>query len=150
MHASGSRRIRAKPAEVWAELCNPGTLRVCIPSCTELTGSLADGFDFVVSRKLSVINIALRGHISISSVDPLNRLSVEIKASAGLAGSFQGKATLILTSRPHATDIGFDASSQLSGWKSVLPTRKLDAVFKRGVDQFFLNFKAELESLDAD
>jgi uncharacterized protein len=68
MQLSDFREIKADPATVWAAILNPDVLKECVPGCESMSGSVADGFEAVVTQKVGPVKATFKGAVSFSDI----------------------------------------------------------------------------------
>ena len=149
MDAKGNRRIRARKEVVLARLGDAATLAECIPKCKSLTGTMADGFDFVISHKMGLFNATFRGRILFTELTPGTRYQLVVNGSGGLAGSVTVTATVEMEQMPKATLLAYTAQCDLRGWKSMLGGAKMETLFTEAIKRFFDRLTLRTEQGDA-
>lgn len=145
MQMSDSREIKASPATVWAAILNPEVLKECIPGCTEVTGSPAEGFEAVVTQKIGPVKATFKGAVSLSDVVEGRKVTLNGEGKGGPAGFAKGGATVTLDPIPGGTKLTYDVDASVGGKLAQLGSRIIDGVAKKMADEFFTRFQAAVE-----
>ena len=150
MQMSDTRRIDAPPAAVFAALTDPEVLKASIPGCTELTGSVEDGFEASVTQKVGPVKATFKGVVAVEDVDAPNSLTLNGEGKGGPAGFAKGGAKVTLTPEDSGTRLAYDVDAKVGGKLAQLGSRVIDGVAKKMADQFFDNFKSAVEGPAAE
>jgi carbon monoxide dehydrogenase subunit G len=150
MELKGSRTIAASRAAVWAKLNDAETLRACIPGCTELAGSPAEGFEAVVVQKVGPVKATFRGKVTLSDIVEGSSYTISGEGTGGVAGFAKGGAKVALLDVEGGTELAYDVEAKVGGKIAQLGSRLIDGFAKKMADQFFERFQAEVEGPPAD
>ncbi len=146
MKLSAAQQIDAAPETVWDALMNPEILMAAIPGCKEMTGNPEDGFEAVVVQKVGPVKATFKGQITLSDMDPPNRVSITGEGKGGPAGFAKGGADVTLTAKDGGTELGYDVEAKVGGKLAQLGGRIIDGFAKKMADQFFTRFQEILEA----
>ena len=102
MKLSDNRTINADAATVWAGLLDPDVLKACVPGCTEMAGSAADGFEATVVQKVGPVKATFKGVVEISDMDVPHSLTISGEGKGGAAGYNSSATMFTATARPRA------------------------------------------------
>ncbi len=144
MDSSGRRHINAAIPVVVQHLTSAATLAVCIPKCQSLTGSLADGFRFVLQHRLGPIHLTFRGKIEMTELVPGSRYGIRVAGSGGLSGRLGGKAILILRETGSGTDIDYQVAAEGGGLIRLLGAAQVRSILDRALALFFNRFQVQI------
>lgn len=150
MQMSDSREIKASPAQVWAAILNPEVLKECIPGCTEVTGSPADGFEAVVTQKIGPVKATFKGAVTLSDIVEGQKVTLSGEGKGGPAGFAKGGATVTLAAIPAGTLLTYDVDASVGGKLAQLGSRIIDGVAKKMADEFFTRFQETVEGPAAE
>ena len=115
MDHTGTRILPADRARVWRHLTSAESLALCIPGCEHVTGSVEEGFDMVVARKVGPINLHFAGTIELSEVVPTRSVTLTGRGKGGVAGLAEGSARIRLADHPEGSEIAWDLGALLEG-----------------------------------
>jgi carbon monoxide dehydrogenase subunit G len=145
MQMSDSREIKAQPAEVWAAILNPDVLKECIPGCTEVTGSPAEGFEATVTQKVGPVKATFKGAVTLSEIDEGRSVRISGEGKGGPAGFAKGGAVVRLEPVEAGTRLSYDVEANVGGKLAQLGSRIIDGFAKKMADEFFTRFQAAVE-----
>ena len=145
MKLTDEREIMAPREAVWAGITDPDTLRVCIPGCEEMTGSVEEGFDAIVVQKVGPVKAKFKGHVTLTDVVEGRSCTIAGEGKGGPAGFAKGSSKVTLDEIAGGTRLGYDVEAKVGGKLAQLGGRVVDGVATRMADQFFDRFKAEIE-----
>ena len=74
MEMSGEYRIPASRDKVWAALNDPEILQGCIPGCQSLEKTSDTEMTATVVAKIGPVKATFNGHVTLSNIDPPERL----------------------------------------------------------------------------
>jgi carbon monoxide dehydrogenase subunit G len=111
MNLSGEYRLTAPPAQVWAALHDPETLRACIPGCEELH---PDGRGRVAVR-VGPVATTFDGRLVVSRSSPPARWTVSVTAHSPTAGHLDGEVAVALAAEGDHTVVGLRGTVQPGG-----------------------------------
>jgi uncharacterized protein len=149
MNLSGSRVIRADRPTVWAALTDPEVLKSCIPGCQEMTGTPEEGFEAVVTQKVGPVKATFKGAVQLSRVVENESCTMSGEGKGGAAGFAKGGADVRLSDVDEGTELAYDVEAKVGGKLAQLGSRIIDGFAKKMVDQFFENFKTQVEGSEA-
>ncbi len=145
MELTGTRIIHASREEVWNALNNPDVLKACIPGATELTGSPDDGFEAKVTQKVGPVKANFKGGVTLENVKPLESYTLVGEGKGGAAGFAKGSADVTLKDVDEGTELDYAVDAKVGGKLAQLGSRIIDGFAKKMADNFFENFKMEVE-----
>ena len=140
MKLSDSRTINADTATVWAGLLNPDVLKVCVPGCTEMSGSAQEGFEATVVQKVGPVKATFKGAVELSEMNEPESLTMTGEGKGGAAGFAKGGANVRLEPQGDQTILHYDVEAKVGGKLAQLGSRIIDGFAKKMADQFFENF----------
>ena len=146
MELSGSNTIAADRATVWAQLNDAETLKACIPGCTELTGSPADGFEATVVQKVGPVKATFKGAVTLSNVVPGESYTISGEGKGGVAGFAKGGADVSLRDVEGGTELTYKVEALVGGILAQLGNRIIGGFARKMADQFFEKFQETVES----
>ena len=141
MKLSDSRTINADAATVWAGLLDPEVLKVCVPGCSEMSGSAEEGFEATVVQKVGPVKATFKGAVSLSDMDAPNSLTISGEGKGGAAGFAKGGADVRLEAQGDQTILHYDVEAKVGGKLAQLGSRIIDGFAKKMADQFFTAFQ---------
>ena len=139
-------RNLAVPREtVWQALNDPEILRACIPGCSELTGSPADGFEATVTQKVGPVKATFKGGIELSNVVEPVSYRITGQGKGGAAGFAKGSAEVKLVEIEGGTELNYEVEARVGGKLAQIGSRIIAGVAKKLTNEFFERFQAEVE-----
>ena len=148
MKMSDTRQIKAPPEDVWAAILNPDVLRECIPGCTEITGSPAEGFEASVTQKVGPVKATFKGAVTLSEMIENQSLRITGEGKGGAAGFAKGGAVVTMQAIPEGTQLSYDVEASVGGKLAQLGSRIIDGFAKKMADDFFNRFQQAIETPD--
>lgn len=145
MELNDTRQISAAPEIVWAALLDPEVLKECIPGCQELTGSVEDGFEAVVTQKIGPVKATFKGAVTLSDIVPGQSCTISGEGKGGAAGFAKGGAKVGLTPEKGGTLLTYAVEARVGGKLAQLGSRIIDGVARKLADEFFERFQAAVE-----
>jgi carbon monoxide dehydrogenase subunit G len=150
MKLTDSRTIAATPETVWTAILNPEVLKVCIPGCESLNGSVEEGFVAVVKQKVGPVSATFTGIVAISDIVPGRSLKISGEGKGGAAGFAKGGATVTLDPSAEGTTLTYDVEAAIGGKLMQLGSRIIDGFMKKMADEFFARLQSAVEGPDED
>jgi uncharacterized protein len=150
MQLTDEREIKADPATVWAAILDPEVLRVCIPGCESMTGSVADGFEAVVVQKVGPVKARFTGIVHLSDIVAPTSLTISGEGKGGVAGHAKGGAKVTLTPSGAGTKLAYAVEANVGGKIAQLGSRIIDGFARKMADDFFTRFQDAVEGPDED
>lgn len=146
MDISGSRDIQADRATVWAAILTPEVLKDCVPGCSELTGSVGEGFTATVTQKVGPVKATFKGHVALSDLVEQQSLTLTGSGKGGAAGHAKGVAHVTLVdSETGGTLLSYEVEAKVGGKLAQLGSRIIDGFAKKMADNFFTSFQEVVE-----
>jgi len=145
MELKGNQHIEASVERVWNALLDPAVLKECVPGCQELSGTVDDGFKATVVQKVGPVKATFKGSLAIEEMDMPRSLRLRGQGNGGVAGFAKGSALVSLTAEDGGTLLDYDVDSQIGGKLAQLGSRIISGFAKKMADDFFRNFKAQVE-----
>ena len=149
MQLSDVKTIKASPETVWAAILNPEVLKLCVPGCESMTGSVEDGFEATVKQKIGPVSATFTGVVKLSDIDPGRAVTISGEGKGGAAGFAKGGAKVTLTPVEGGTDLAYEVEAAVGGKIAQLGSRLIDGFAKKMADEFFTRFKDALEPPEA-
>ncbi|HRK23567.1 MAG TPA: carbon monoxide dehydrogenase subunit G [Beijerinckiaceae bacterium] len=140
MTMTGTVDLPASRETAWAKLNDPEVLRVCIPGCQSLEGSIDEGYRAEVKLKIGPVNAKFRGKVSLTDLDPPNGYRISGEGEGGIAGFAKGGATVRLAPIAEGTTLTYEVEAHVGGKIAQLGARLINGVAKKLADQFFAKF----------
>ena len=144
MAMSGEVTLPADRATVWAKLNDPEVLKNCIGVIESMERTGDNTFAATVRIKLGPVQVAFRGVIALSDVDPLVGYRINAEGQGGIAGVAKGVADVWLSDVPEGTLLRYDVQADLGGRLARMGASMVDGVAIRAADRFFAGFAAQL------
>lgn len=145
MELSDEKTIQAPVEVVWAALLDPDVLQSSVPGCKELTGSPEDGFEATVVQKVGPVKATFKGEVALDDMVEHESLTISGAGKGGAAGFAKGGAKVRLSDTDGVTTLAYDVEAKVGGKLAQLGSRIVDGFAKKMADQFFENFKAQIE-----
>lgn len=146
MTMNGSVDLPATRETVWQKLNDPEVLKLCIPGCQSLEGSIDEGYQAVVKLKIGPVSATFRGKVQLSDLDPPNGYRISGEGEGGVAGFAKGGATVKLEALEAGTRLTYDVEAQIGGKVAQLGARLVNGVAKKLADEFFSKFAAAVSA----
>lgn len=141
MNMSGTQRIAAARAEVWAALNDAETLKKCIPGCQELVQLSPTEMTARVVLKLGPVKSIFTGKVVLSELDAPNGYTIAGEGQGGIAGFAKGHALVRLApDGEDATLLTYDVKADVAGKIAQLGSRLIDQTAKKLANEFFTAF----------
>jgi len=150
MKLTDSRKIQADVATIWAGLLDPEVLKACVPGCTEMSGSPAEGFEATVVQKVGPVKATFKGAVQLSDMVENESLTITGEGKGGPAGFAKGGANVRLEADGDATVLHYEVEAKVGGKLAQLGSRIIDGFAKKMADQFFANFQEAVEPPDPE
>lgn len=145
MKLSDSRDILADPAVVWRAILDPEVLKACIPGCQSMTGSVATGYEAVVTQKVGPVSATFTGLVHLSDIVEGRSLRISGEGKGGVAGYAKGGADVTLEPTAEGTRLNYEVDASVGGKIAQLGSRIIDGFAKKMADEFFNRFKDAVE-----
>mgnify|MGYP000255205016 CR=1 FL=1 len=115
MQLSDVKTIKASPETVWAAILNPEVLKLCVPGCESMTGSVEDGFEATVKQKIGPVSASFSGVVKLSDIDPGRAVTITGEGKGGAAGFAKGGAKVRLTPVEGGTELAYEVDASVGG-----------------------------------
>lgn len=145
MQLSDVKTIKASPDVVWAAILNPEVLKLCVPGCESMTGSVEDGFEATVKQKIGPVSATFHGVVKLSDIDPGRAVTISGEGKGGAAGYAKGGAKVTLEPVPEGTQLSYTVEANVGGKIAQLGSRLIDGFAKKMADEFFTRFQDAME-----
>ena len=145
MQLSDVKTIKASPETVWAAILNPEVLKLCVPGCESMTGSVEEGFEATVKQKIGPVSASFSGVVKLSDIDPGRAVTITGEGKGGAAGFAKGGAKVRLTPVEDGTELAYEVDASVGGKIAQLGSRLIDGFAKKMADEFFTRFQDALE-----
>ena len=146
MQLSDVKTIKASPETVWAAILNPEVLKLCVPGCESMTGSVEEGFQATVKQKIGPVSATFAGVVKLSDIDPGRAVTITGEGKGGAAGFAKGGAKVALEAVPEGTRLSYEVDASVGGKIAQLGSRLIDGFAKKMADEFFTRFQDALEA----
>lgn len=146
MQLSDVKTIKASPETVWAAILNPEVLKLCVPGCESMTGSVEDGFEATVKQKIGPVSASFSGVVKLSDIDPGRGVTITGEGKGGAAGFAKGGAKVRLTPVEGGTELAYEVDASVGGKIAQLGSRLIDGFAKKMADEFFTRFQDAVET----
>lgn len=148
MQLSDVKIIKASPETVWAAILNPEVLKLCVPGCESMTGSVEEGFEATVKQKIGPVSATFTGVVKLSDITPGQAVTITGEGKGGAAGFAKGGAKVRLTPNDAGTELAYEVDASVGGKIAQLGSRLIDGFAKKMADEFFTRFQEALEGPD--
>ncbi len=145
MQLSDVKIIKASPETVWAAILNPEVLKLCVPGCESMTGSVEDGFEATVKQKIGPVSASFSGVVKLSDIDPGRAVTITGEGKGGAAGFAKGGAKVRLAPNDAGTELAYEVDASVGGKIAQLGSRLIDGFAKKMADEFFTRFQDAVE-----
>lgn len=145
MKLEEERLINAAPDTVWTAILDAQILKECVPGCTEMTGSLADGFTAVVVQKVGPVKATFKGDVTFSDIVAGKSVTITGEGQGGVAGFAKGGADVLLTPQDGQTLLKYTVDVSVGGKLAQLGSRIIDSFANKMANQFFEKFQTIVE-----
>ena len=145
MKLEGTQTIGVGRDVVWAALNDPEMLKRCIPGCQSLDKTSDTSFEAVVKQKVGPVSATFTGVVELSNLNPPQSYTISGEGKGGAAGFAKGGADVTLNEVEGGTELVYSAEAKVGGKIAQLGARLIDGFAKKMADQFFNDFKAEVE-----
>jgi carbon monoxide dehydrogenase subunit G len=140
MDFTGRYFIAATPEAVWTGINDPNVLKACIPGCEGMEKTSPT--DFVASARIKIgpVSATFKGKVTLSDLDPPNRLVLSGEGQGGVAGFAKGGAEVVLAPEGAGTVLTYVAKATVGGKLAQIGQRLIDGAAKQIADDFFTRF----------
>ncbi|MCE8009175.1 carbon monoxide dehydrogenase subunit G [Aestuariivita sp.] len=146
MKMQDQREIKAAREVVFAAILDPEVLKDCIPGASEVTGSVSEGYNAVVTQKVGPVKATFKGQVQMSDIVENEAITITGEGKGGAAGFAKGGAVVTLEEiAPELTRLSYDVEAKVGGKLAQLGSRIIDGFAKKMADQFFSNLQDGLE-----
>ena len=146
MQLSDVKIIKASPEDVWAAILNPEVLKLCVPGCESMTGSVEEGFEATVKQKIGPVSATFGGVVKFSDIEPGRAVTLTGEGKGGAAGFAKGGAKVTLAPVEGGTELSYEVDASVGGKIAQLGSRLIDGFAKKMADEFFTRFQDALEA----
>ena len=140
MKLDGDKIVGADRSTVWTVLQNPEFLQKVIPGCSQVTGSVEDGFDATVKQKIGPVSATFKCIVRVTDLVTGESCTIAGEGKGGVAGFAKGHVKLRLSDSNGGTKIEYWAEGHFGGKIAQLGSRLLGGVAKKLTAKFFANF----------
>ncbi|MDR6951854.1 carbon monoxide dehydrogenase subunit G [Ancylobacter sp. 3268] len=142
MEFSGSHRIAAPRAAVWAALNDPEVLRQCTPGCQEVVQVSPTEFTAKMVLKIGPMKVAFAGNVTLTELDPPASCRIVGEGQGGVAGFAKGSSLVRLDEEGEETVLTYRTEAKVGGKIAQLGARLIDGTVKKLTGEFFAAFAA--------
>lgn len=144
MKITGQHPFKAPPAAVWAAICDPDTLKACIPQCEKITRESDTRWVGEARVRIGPIKVLFTGIIVLSDVLPPERYTIAIEAS-GWVGKAHGQSHVRLIPDADGTTLHYDAEAHIGIALLDKAMNLASHVASELAESFFTKLAAEVE-----
>jgi len=145
MNLKGEQLISASREDVWNALNDADILAKSIPGCESLEKTEDEGFTATVRASVGPVKAKFKGQVSLENLDPPNSYTLKGEGKGGAAGFAKGSADVTLSDENGQTKLSYEVKANVGGQLARIGGRLIDATAKKLSDEFFTNFKQEVE-----
>ncbi len=149
MKMSDTRDISADRETIWAALLDPDVLKECVPGAQEVTGSVEEGFEAVVTQKVGPVKATFKGLVTFTNMQEGESLTLSGEGKGGAAGFAKGSADVSLQDIEGGTRLSYEVDAKVGGKLAQLGSRIVDGFSKKMADQFFERLERVVEGDEA-
>ncbi|MCY4446348.1 MAG: carbon monoxide dehydrogenase subunit G [Rhodobacteraceae bacterium] len=150
MELSGDKILPVNRELVWKHLTDPEILLECIPGCSELTGTLEEGFEAVVTQKIGPVKATFKGMVKFEDIVVRQSYTMVGEGKGGAAGIASGLARVSFADSEEGTLLIYEVEAAMKGKIAQLGSRLVSGVAKKLADKFFTNFQEKVAELNPD
>lgn len=147
MHVSARRRIQTTPAAIHLYLGRDTSLRTCLPAVDSFSGSIGQGYDYALTRRISVFAMTFKGHITFSRIEPGVSYVLDINGTSAVSGHMSAQLKLQLTPRARLTLVEAEAEFDPPTRMAVLGRDRIELGFHGGITNLLDRMKSALETM---
>lgn len=144
MEFSGSHRIAAPRAVVWAALNDPEVLRRCTPGCQEVVQLSPTEFTAKMVLKIGPMKVTFTGAVTLTELDPPASCRIVGEGQGGVAGFAKGSSLVRLDEEGRETVLSYATEANVGGKIAQLGARLIDGTVRKLVGEFFTAFSQEV------
>lgn len=148
LNLEDERLIKATPEDVWSAISDARVLKDCVPGCTDMSGSLEDGFNAVVVQKVGPVKATFKGQVTFSNIVSGQSATITGEGQGGVAGFAKGGADIELIPQDGQTLLKYSVDASVGGKLAQLGSRIIDSFAGKMADQFFESFQTIVEGGD--
>ncbi len=145
MKLEGSQEIAADRETVWKALNDPAVLEASIPGCQSLEMETDTRLHATVKQKIGPVSATFDGVVELTDINPPEGYRIAGEGKGGAAGFAKGGADVRLEEIEGGTLLTYHAEAKVGGKLAQLGSRLIDGVAHKLANQFFENFKAQVE-----
>lgn len=147
MEFTGSYRMPALPAEVWAALNDAAVLKACIDGCEDLERLSETEFRAKVLAKVGPVQARFAGAVVLSDLEPPFAYTISGQGQGGVAGFVKGSARVVLADAGDgATLLTYTARANVGGKLASVGGRLIQGAATKTADGFFARLAALLDA----
>lgn len=150
MNLKGEQLIAARREDVWKALNDADILAKSIPGCESLEKTEDEGFTATVRASVGPVKAKFKGQVSLENLNPPNSYTLKGEGKGGAAGFAKGSADVILSDEDGQTKLSYEVKANVGGQLARIGGRLIEATAKKLSDEFFTNFKQEVEGSEAE
>ena len=148
MELDGTQTIKADRMTVWASLQDPDVLRSITPGCTEMTGTVDEGFNATVKQKIGPVKATFRCAVTVSDIVEGESCTISGEGKGGVAGFAKGHVKLKFLDSVDGTEIHYKLEARIGGKIAQLGSRLLGGIAKKLSKSFFSRLQEALAESD--
>jgi carbon monoxide dehydrogenase subunit G len=140
MELIGNRVIATDRQTIWQALNDVEVLQACIPGCKEMTGTVNDGFEAVVTVKVGPMKVTFKGVVTLTDIVESQSYRIAGVGKGGAAGFAKGAALVRLEDVEGGTNLIYEVEAKVGGKLAQMGSRVVQSVAKKFADEFFEKF----------
>jgi carbon monoxide dehydrogenase subunit G len=140
MDMTGTQRVEAPRAVVWAGLNDVEILKQCIPGCESIEKISDTEMTAKVTLRVGPVKASFLGKVTLSDLDPPNGYTISGEGSGGAAGFAKGGARVCLAEEGSATILSYEVNAEIGGKLAQLGGRLIEGTAKKLAAEFFEKF----------
>lgn len=145
MEQTGEQRIAASRDRVWAALNDPDVLARCLDGCLAMDKVADDRFLAKVKARVGPVRATFDADLTLRDVDPPNGYIIDGNVKGGPAGFARGSAKVDLADDGEQTRLAYAVTASVGGKLAQVGSRLIDGTARKMADDFFAQFRRELE-----
>lgn len=149
MDMTGEYRIAAPRERVWEALNDPEVLKASIPGCESLEKQSDTEMNALVTAKVGPVKAKFKGDVTLEDIKAPESYRIVGEGKGGVAGFAKGSADVSLAEDGAETVLSYVVKAQVGGKLAQLGSRLIDSTARKMADEFFANFRSQVEGAGA-
>jgi CO/xanthine dehydrogenase FAD-binding subunit/carbon monoxide dehydrogenase subunit G len=140
LQMQGEQTLNAHVAVVWQRLLEPATLKACIAGCESFEQISPSTYAAQVKIGLGPVSARFKVDVQLQDMEAPKSCTLVFRGNAGALGSGEGRALVRLEPEGEATQLHWQAHSQVTGRLAQLGSRLIAASADKLTQDFFNKF----------